>query len=225
MRSIYTRVPKIQNCPANEYYRDTRRLVAWVPNTQDQAEAGLQGLETLTNSETFSFALADTENRSLSFSLWETRPNMLEIARLTLPLSWFQLNTRVKDVYPMKAMVNGISSPMAEVEIHVSDTFDEPFAVPEGRLLVTPAWRPASEQSQAPLHPPEVKDAPFVETQYRKVNVDDEEYSYYYTDSDSEGGEPVMHKKRRISGRAAVPEIVEQRKTVKERLRGFFGLG
>ena len=224
MKSIYARVPQIQNCPSNEYYRDTRRLVAWLPNTQDQAEAGLKGLETLTNSETFTFAVADTDTMSLSFSLWETRPNALEIARVTLPLSWFQLNTRVKEVYPMKAMVDGISSPMAEVEIHVSDTFDEPFAVPVGRLLVTPGWRP-SEETKAPMPPPEVKDAPFVETQYRKVNFDEQEYSYYYTDSDSDGGEPVIHKKRRISGRAAVPEIVEQKKTVKERLKGFFGMG
>ena len=225
MKSIYARVIQFTNCPSNEYYRDSRKLDVTILQTHEEYSSPLAGLETLKTDQQFTFSVSDLANTSISFLIYETKPSKIDVARLTLPLSWFQPDTRVKDIYPMRALVAGIASPLAEVEIHVSTTFDEPFEVPPGELLVTPGWRPATTD-EAPMPAPEVTDKGFLApTKYRLSEAEADEWSYYYTDSDSgsEENEKVVRKRKRISQQATVPPLESRKQTLKEKVRALFG--
>lgn len=74
-----------------------------------------------------------------------------EVCRLTLPLIWFPADQTVRDWFPVFAPSFRRGQIAAQVEVHIVKRHAlPPFAAPEGRLLVLPAWsRPGK-----PIIPP-----------------------------------------------------------------------
>jgi hypothetical protein len=73
-----------------------------------------------------------------------------EACRLTLPLRWFPADQSVRDWFPVFAP-KAARQIAAQIEVHIVKRHPlPPFAAPEGRLLVLPAWsRPGR-----PIAPP-----------------------------------------------------------------------
>jgi hypothetical protein len=71
----------------------------------------------------------------------------IDLARLTLPLSWFPPNTVVKFQFPMKTNNHRIQT-LFYAEVHRCEDRHAAFDAPQGSLTVTPAW---TVQPQAPL--------------------------------------------------------------------------
>ena len=167
MKSVYLRILKICDAPGNEYYRDSRRLIIRLENAVENRP--LRGLEELVLEDPppfFSFTVPDLSSSSVTFELWETKPRELRIASLTIPLYWFQLNTRVRERYPMQVYILGINNPVAEIEFHIDDASNAPFSpdIPTGALVVTPQWTPgvSSSRDKKPLVRELPKDEPFI---------------------------------------------------------------
>lgn len=104
----------------------------------------LIGMTTLTcSSSTWNFGYTDRKECSICFAIFETKPAKKELARLTLPLKWFQVNTRVTEAFPCRmCLVEYADNPiMISVVIHLSENGELPFQAAPGKLLVKPAWK------------------------------------------------------------------------------------
>ena len=186
MKSVYLRVDKIGNAPGNEYYRDSRCLC--IRRESFVETKPLRGLEELVPEQPFSsFTVSDLSSSSITFELWETKPRELRIASLTIPLYWFQLNTRVKERYPMQVYIRDIHNPVAEIEFHVDDASNAAFSpdIPVGTLVVTPEWEPGRSWSRdkQPLIRELPQDDPFIGPANDQSSSSEEDSEDEYSES------------------------------------------
>lgn len=72
--------------------------------------------------------------------------NPAEIARVTLPLSWFPMNKVVFETFPMICPLFEVAQPKYTLEIHLSDSQAIPFHAEQDKLNVTIHWD--QEESQ-----------------------------------------------------------------------------
>lgn len=114
------------------------------------SSASLEGYDYLKSHATWTFQYQSVEDTLLSFTLTEGNPTRRELAKLTLPLTWFEKNTFVKEMFPMRSLIEQKKKFWAKVKIHLSENGEAAFFCPRGRLLVNPKWKKNNQQAQAP---------------------------------------------------------------------------
>jgi hypothetical protein len=102
-------------------------------------------------STTWTFEYTDAHTSHVCFVI---REGWQDNARLTLPLEWFEVNSVVKQSFPMKN-ANHLSRTrvMMDIEIHRADNREPAFFARAGSLLVTPLWEGPQQRAvtQAPF--------------------------------------------------------------------------
>ena len=120
----------------------------------DGALAELQGSQELFTKTQWNFCFQDPRDVTINLNLiQEFNGKAYTIAKLVLPVVWFQPDSVVVDTYPMTSPT-GIPTPFyAQLSVHLSYQNFPPFSAPPGRLLVIPAWRPSYYPNQQQAYP------------------------------------------------------------------------
>jgi hypothetical protein len=118
----------------------------------------------LSCSTTWNFEYDDPSKCSFALFVCDYKPgDFRAVARLTIPLSWFEPNTVVKEVFPMKCGDQGMEV-FIEVHVHMCENREPAFLGRPGGLLVKPAWpkihfdavEQQIQQNVYPQYPPQM---------------------------------------------------------------------
>ena len=149
------RVLKVEGLPVTLSERAHEVFVKILP-AKEGSFGTLAGKESLKCDAAWTFAYRDAAQSRVCFAFFETEPERRELARLTLPLQWFERNAVVVEEYPCRALVPELESAtvMATIQVHLAENGVFTEQAPQGRLLVRPAWkRPNSEEKQEAEQP------------------------------------------------------------------------
>jgi hypothetical protein len=108
-----------------------------IPTEETSAPLSFTG-DRLTCKSTFTFEYGNALTTNLCLAIRESN-QQADLARLTLPLKWFQINRVVKFHFPMKTREGSVATFMF-VEIHLCENHEGAFLAPPGSLTVAPAW-------------------------------------------------------------------------------------
>ena len=148
------RVLRVEGLPVTLSERAHEVFVKILP-AKEGSFGRLVGKESLECDAAWTFAYRDASQARVCFAFFETEPERRELARLTLPLQWFERNAVVVEEYPCRALVPELesSSVMATIQVHLAENGVFTEQAPQGRLLVRPAWkRPNSDEKQSDVN-------------------------------------------------------------------------
>lgn len=140
-RMIHLRIGQIVYPGGTEVPLDSRTVFIQILPSGDGATATLTGTDLLQTSTFWSFRFYDPQDFFISIIITEQKNgNLTEVARLSLPITWFTVNAVVRSAFPMLTKTPERGVPMAYLDVHITDVGALPFHAPIGPLLVTPAW-------------------------------------------------------------------------------------
>jgi hypothetical protein len=157
MKVAFVKVLEVSGLPVRK--PDTHQILVKLSPANQGSYGALFGTKPLTCDAIWSFVYEDPSSSALVFTIFSYDPAKAEVARVTLPLSWFPRNAVVTYDYPCRLVGRGAGDSLwAKVQVHLSEAGQPGFEGPPGALLVKPAWTApqatASRQSffgQAPL--------------------------------------------------------------------------
>ncbi|KAH0791968.1 hypothetical protein GPJ56_004152 [Histomonas meleagridis] len=111
---------------------------------------------------TWKFQYSNARATALCISLNYKQSN---IANLTLPLKWFQVNTVVTYEFPFKIAPGIINRTqlMITLRIHLSENHQAAFDAPNGKIYIVPGWKVTSkfvDPETAPKHKQSIQQVP-----------------------------------------------------------------
>lgn len=140
-KRIFISLSKIKGVPVGPQclpsYSINVRLVPF-PNL---FSTPLTGVDILKTPQIWAFEYNTTEDILVSFTLCQETPVNIQIAKLSLPLTWFERNTCVKSTFPMRHLIDSSIGIWAKLKIHLSENGAQAFQCPKGRLLIQPKWK------------------------------------------------------------------------------------
>ena len=90
----------------------------------------------------YRFDMQSTEKAVFEFFLVESQVfSKADIARVTLPLSWFPKDQVVTQWFPLKPVKPGTGDLLVLCEIHLCFNGSPEFQAPPGSMLVKPCWQ------------------------------------------------------------------------------------
>lgn len=147
---VFVRLNQITNVIATTQNNQAFELVVkLLPNTRED-HTQLFGTRTLITDITWSFPMNNIEIEQISLTLRENTNITQDVAKLTLPLKWYKPDTVVREVYPMRGIVQQSPQIMADLDVHISANGDAPFTAQPYSLAVIPAWRTAQPITRPP---------------------------------------------------------------------------
>jgi hypothetical protein len=150
MKVAFVRILEVTGLPS---LNCSQVFVRLLPSNQGSYGA-LSGRDVVKCDSCWNFVYADRSQNSVAFSFQVTGQTKQDLARVTLPFSWFPPNCIVASEYPCRCVVPGAAAiPMAKLQIHLSENGAPGFHAPPGRLLVRLASRTPPQQSYAYPYP------------------------------------------------------------------------
>lgn len=140
---VSIRVSKINGIspPSPKTVRALRVYVR--PGNRHFSKSVCSGEQTLECAKIFKIFFNAIGKQSIIIKLIEQEPKVVEIASLSIPLSWIPREYYVAESFPLRPLIPGIASPIAFVEIQLSSNENNaPFTLPPADLIHIPAWRP-----------------------------------------------------------------------------------
>ena len=101
----------------------------------------MKGYEDLKTDHIWTFEVEDYNVQSIVLIVCDTKPQINQIARLSLPLSWFPIDSYICDSFQMRPTIIGISPLMAKINVHLSNKNDKAMSAVSSALLFSPSWR------------------------------------------------------------------------------------
>ncbi|KAK8860937.1 hypothetical protein M9Y10_012629 [Tritrichomonas musculus] len=140
---LYLRVSKI-NGATPKAPNGVRALRAFIrPGDRHYTKHNCYGSQTLDCSKIFKIFFKAIGKQSIIIKLLDLEPKVIEIASLSIPLSWIPREYYIAETFPLRPLIPGIASPIAFVEIQLSSNENiSPFTLPPADLIHIPAWRP-----------------------------------------------------------------------------------
>ena len=182
MKVAFVRIVKVEGLPAT-FSDHAHQVCVKILPVKEGSYGNLIGKTSLECDSTWTFAYSNARESSVCFSFFETEPERRELARLTLPFSWFELNTVVTEDYPCRMIIPELANntAMATVQIHLSENGHLTAQAPPGRLLVKPAWKRPNSEGQPKTEPEsETKPTPPQKPQQQKPpQMYQYQYPYY----------------------------------------------
>lgn len=102
----------------------------------------LEGYDVLRSSNVWTFDYNCVEDNLISFTFNQTTPFKVEIAKLILPLVWFEKNMVVKESFPMRQNAGEFSEKIwLKIKVHLNEDGKPAFEGKRGKLQVIPKWK------------------------------------------------------------------------------------
>ena len=152
MGTVYIKGIQVGGLNANDE-KKYQLLIRLLPNMEDKElpitkTVTKNGVFILQSLDEIAFNYADISKSHIGITILLNEEEKHVLGRLNLPLSWFQVNSIVRQEFPIRLRVKSEITPMVSLLVHVSDNGSQAFDAPEGQLLVIPAWnKPQTNQA------------------------------------------------------------------------------
>ncbi|OHT05616.1 hypothetical protein TRFO_26563 [Tritrichomonas foetus] len=151
MPTLYLRITQIRGYPiANDMSMKAVQVSSPHTNTSDVLSLCRDDGNVLESEKIWEFNIdSNGPPQTLYVKLLDIGSVELEIARFALSTSWFPHNIHVTQHFPLKPLVPSIGTPIAIIDIQLSNPEFQPFDCPKGEMNIKPQWRPLN-----PYFPP-----------------------------------------------------------------------
>jgi len=130
MKVAFIRVAQVTGLEAHSSDDSLSISIKIIPSGRGSSSKMLN----LNCSTTWSIIIDDILSSSISIVIFGKES--IEIARVTLPLKWFSINTVTTSSFPMLTQPDRTRSSSITLDIHISDNGQCPFIAPNSNLLV-----------------------------------------------------------------------------------------
>jgi len=160
MPKAYIRVKQLNQTPASSFIGGTFKMTIKLTPGSIPLSASFTDQNPPMCNHVFRFDCQTFEKAIFEVCLNESAVfTKTDVARVTLPLNWFPINSVVEYWFPLKPLKPGTPEVFVLLVVHLADNYTSEFEAPPGKLLVKPCWS-VPKVANSFMTPPSMPHAP-----------------------------------------------------------------